>query len=138
MIVEMKRPQKTGFSPESEGTTNNPVSQLKNQISDIRKKGRVKTSGGREKLIPSDRMVRGYILADWNDDLENYLKIEDFVITNYGGQMAYRYYQNMNLMIEVIAFDRLVDRANNRNEAFVQILEGRSTYDRKPKGGLGG
>jgi len=40
-------------------------------------------------------------------------------------------------MLEVIAFDRLVDRASNRNEAFVKILEGRSTYDRKPTGALG-
>ena len=138
MIVEMKRPQKTGYSADSDSATNNPVSQLKNQISDIRRKGKVKTSGGREILIPPDRMVRGYILADWNDQLEEYLKIEDFVITNYGGQMAYRYFQTLNLMLEVIAFDRLVDRANNRNEAFVQILDGRSTYDRKPTGALNG
>ena len=41
-------------------------------------------------------------------------------------------------LLEVIAFDRLVDRASNRNDAFVQILEGRSTYDRKPAGALGG
>jgi hypothetical protein len=39
-------------------------------------------------------------------------------------------------MLEVLAFDRLVDRAANRNEAFKQILEGRSNYDRKPKGTL--
>lgn len=82
-------------------------------------------------------MVRGYVLVDWNDSLQSYLKNEDFVITNYGGQMAYRYYGGLNLMLEVLAFDRLVDRATNRNEAFVQMLEGRSTYDRKPKGTLG-
>jgi hypothetical protein len=138
MIVEMKRPQKKGYSAESDAPTNNPVTQLKTQISDIRRKGRVKTSGGREIAIPADRMVRGYILADWNEQLEEYLKIEDFVITNYGGQMAYRYFQTLNLMLEVIAFDRLVDRANNRNDAFVQILEGRSTYDRKSTASLGG
>jgi hypothetical protein len=138
MIVEMKRPQKKGYAAESDSPTNSPVTQLKNQISDIRRKGKVKTSGGRDITIPKDRMVRGYILADWNEQLQEYLKIEDFVITNYGGQMAYRYFQTLNLMLEVIAFDRLVDRANNRNDAFVQILEGRSTYDRKPKGALGG
>jgi hypothetical protein len=138
MIVEMKRPQKKGYSAEGDSPTNNPVTQLKNQISDIRRKGKVKTSGGREITIPADRMVRGYILADWNEQLEEYLKNEDFVITNYGGQMAYRYFQTRNLMLEVIAFDRLVDRANNRNDAFVQILEGHSTYDRKSKGALGG
>lgn len=136
MVVEMKRPQKRGYSAESDSPTNNPVTQLKKQISDIRRKGKVKTSGSREIAIPSDRMVRGYILADWNEQLEEYLKMEDFVITNYGGQMAYKYFQALNLMLEVIAFDRLVDRANKRNDAFVQILEGRSTYDRKPKGAL--
>lgn len=137
MIVEMKRPQKKGYSAESDGSTNNPVDQLKKQISDIRQKGKIKTSGGREIVIPPDRMVRGYVLADWNDSLQKYLEMEDFVITNYGGQMAYRYFTTLNLMLEVIAFDRLVDRASNRNDAFVQILEGRSTYDRKPNGPLG-
>lgn len=137
MIVEMKRPQKKGYSAESDSPTDHPVTQLKNQITAIRRKGLVKTSGGREITIPADRMVRGYILADWNTQLQEYLAAEDFVITNYGGQMAYRYYQHLNLMLEVIAFDRLIDRASNRNDAFVQILEGQSTYDRKPKGALG-
>lgn len=137
MVVEMKRPQKTGYSTDTDGATNNPVDQLKRQISDIRRKGRIKTSAGREIAVPPETMVRGYVIADWNDNLQNYLKMEDFVITNYGGQMAYRYFQSLNLMLEVVAFDRLVDRATNRNEAFVQMLEGRSTYDRKPKGTLG-
>lgn len=136
MVVEMKRPQKTGYAANSDSTTNNPVDQLKKQISDIRKKGKVKTSSGREITISADTMVRGYVLADWNDNLQSYLAMEDFMITNYGGQMAYRYYKTLNLMLEVVAFDRLVDRASNRNEAFVQMLEGRSTFDRKPKGTL--
>ncbi|WP_198912668.1 hypothetical protein [Acetobacter musti] len=135
MVVEMKRPQKTGYSADSDSVTNDPVDQLKKQISDIRKKGKIKTSSGREITIPPDTMVRGYVLADWNDSLQSYLEMEDFMITNYGGQMAYRYYKTLNL-IEVVAFDRLVDRASNRNEAFVQMLEGRSTFDRKPKGTL--
>lgn len=136
MVVEMKRPQKTGYSAESDSATNDPVDQLKKQISDIRKKGKVKTSSGREIIVSPDTMVRGYVLADWNDNLQSYLEMEDFMITNYGGQMAYRYYKALNLMLEVVAFDRLVDRASNRNEAFVQMLEGRSTYDRKQKGTL--
>ncbi len=136
MVVEMKRPQKKGYAADSDSHTNDPVDQLKKQISDIRKKGKISTSGGREINIPQDMMVRGYVLADWNDSLKTYLEMEDLTITNYGGQMAYRYYSALNLMLEVIAFDRLVDRASNRNDAFVQMLEGRSTYDRKPKGTL--
>ncbi|WP_234908139.1 hypothetical protein [Rhizobium rhizogenes] len=136
MVVEMKRPQKTGYAADSDSATNDPVDQLKKQISDIRKKGKVKTSSGREITISPDTMVRGYVLADWNDNLQSYLEMEDFMITNYGGRMAYRYYKTLNLMLEVVAFDRLVDRASNRNEAFVQMLEGRSTFDRKPKGTL--
>lgn len=136
MVVEMKRPQKTGYAADSDSATNDPVDQLKKQISDIRRKGKVKTSSGREIIISPGTMVRGYVLADWNDNLQSYLEIEDFMITNYGGQMAYRYYKTLNLMIEVVAFDRLVDRASNRNDAFVQMLEGRSTFDRKPKGTL--
>ena len=136
MIVEMKRPQKKDYDGTKEADTKNPVDQLKNQVLDIRERGKVITSGGREIAIDDTSMVRGYILADWNDKLERYLKTEDFIRTNFGGQMAYRYYRELNVIIEVLAFDRLIDRASNRNEAFVSMLEGRSNYDRKPKGAL--
>ena len=136
MIVEMKRPQKKDYDGTKEADTKNPVDQLKNQVLDIRERGKVITSGRREIAIDDTSMVRGYILADWNDKLERYLKTEDFIRTNFGGQMAYRYYRELNLIIEVLAFDRLIDRASNRNEAFVSMLEGRSNYDRKSKGAL--
>ncbi len=136
MVVEMKRPQKKRYDSSKEGSTDNPVDQLKKQISDIRKKQKVTTSGGREVEISSESMVRGFVLADWNDNLQTYLENEDFILTNLGGKMAYRYYNKLNLIIEVLAFDRLVDRANNRNQAFVQMLEGRSNYDRKSNGPL--
>ncbi|AZQ69605.1 ATP-binding protein [Silicimonas algicola] len=136
MVVEMKRPQKKDYDGARESDTKNPVDQLKTQILDIRERGKVKTSGGREVVIDPASMVRGYILADWNDKLERYLRYEDFILTNLGGQMAYRYYKELNLIIEVLAFDRLVDRASNRNEAFVKMLEGQSNYDRKPKTAL--
>lgn len=136
MIVEMKRPQKKDYDGAKEADTKNPVDQLKNQVLDIRERGKVITSGGREIAIDDTSMVRGYILADWNDKLERYLKTEDFIRTNFGGQMAYRYYRELNLIIEVLAFDRLIDRASNRNEAFVSMLEGRSNFDRKSKSAL--
>jgi hypothetical protein len=131
MVVEMKRPQKNDYDGTKEANTKNPVDQLKTQISDIRRRGKVMTSGNREVKIDPTSMVRGYILADWNDKLQTYLENEDFILTNSGGKMAYRYYNKLNLIIEVLAFDRLVDRANNRNEAFVQMLEGRTMADRK-------
>lgn len=136
MVVEMKRPQKNDYDGTKEANTKNPVDQLKTQISDIRRRGKVMTSGNREVKIDPTSMVRGYILADWNDKLQTYLENEDFILTNSGGQMAYRYYNKLNLIIEVLAFDRLVDRASNRNEAFVQMLEGRTTADRKPTNAL--
>lgn len=136
MVVEMKRPQKTDYDGSKEADTKNPVDQLKKQIIDIRGKGKVKTSGGREVVVDGTSMVRGYILADWNDKFEQYLKYEDFILTNFGGQMAYRYYKELNLIIEVLAFDRLIDRASNRNEAFVKMLDGQSSYDRKSRSEL--
>lgn len=136
LVVEMKRPQKEGYDSSKEGNTNNPVDQLKRQILDIRKKKKVKDSKGRDVEISADAMVRGYLLADWNDSLESYLAMEDFKFSNFGGKMAYRYYDNLNLMIEVIAFNRLVDRASNRNEAFIKMLDGQSNYDRSSKSAL--
>lgn len=133
MVVEMKRPQKGDYDGTKEADTKNPVDQLKNQILDIREKGKIVTSKGREIPIDPTSLVRGYILADWNDKLRRYLILEDFIMSKVGGQLAYRYYGGeLNLIIEVLAFDRLAERASRRNEAFVQMLEGRSTGDRKP------
>lgn len=136
LVVEMKRPQKKDYDGTKESDTKNPVDQLKNQILDIREKGKIVTSGGREVAVDETSMVRGYILADWNDKLKRYLKFEDFILSKVGGRMAYKYFKELNLIIEVLAFDRLVDRAFNRNEAFVKMLDGQSNYDRTPKGAL--
>lgn len=136
MVVEMKRPQKKDYDSAKEADTKNPVDQLISQIMDIRERGKVISSSGREVSIDGNSMVRGYILADWNSNLERYLRIQDFTLTNFGGQMAYRYYKELNLIVEVLAFDRLIDRARNRNEAFVKMLDGQSNYDRKPKSAL--
>jgi hypothetical protein len=136
MIVEMKRPQNKNYDSSKDADTDNPVDQLKRQIFDVRNKGKVTSSGGREIVIDASSMVRGYILADWNEKLERYLIIEDFTRTNFGGPMAYKYFKELNLMIEVVAFDRLVDRASNRNQAFVRMLEGQSNYDRKASNAL--
>lgn len=136
MVVEMKRPQKKDYDGAKEADTKNPVDQLVNQIMDIRERKKVIDSAGREVPINESAMVRGYILADWNDKLERYLKMQDFILTNFGGQMTYRYYKELNLIIEVLAFDRLVDRASNRNEAFVKILNSESNYDLSPKNAL--
>ena len=130
LLVEMKRPQKDKYdeSEDAKSPTDNPVQQLISQVAQIRDEGKITTSGGRHVVIPGDKMVRGYILADWNDELREYLMNNDFIVTDHGGPMAYRYYTARNLMIEVLAFDRLADRAFKRNQVFVQILEGRSNY----------
>jgi len=130
LVVEMKRPQKATFESgdEVKQITNNPVQQLIDQVDQIRVKGGLVTSGNREIEIPKKHMVRGYILTDWNTKLKKYLKNNDFVTTKFGGPMAYRYFRELNMLIEVLAFDRLADRATKRNEVFTEILEGRSNY----------
>lgn len=135
LIVEMKRPQKTSFdnSDEPRHATDNPVQQLKSQIGQIRDRGRVVASDGRDIPIRSDRMVRAYILMDWNEKVETYLKDDDFTLSFQGGAMAYRYYPTRNMLIEVIDFDRLADRAAKRNEVFIRILEGKADNTGKVK-----
>lgn len=130
LLVEMKRPQKSGFtnSEFTEKPTDNPVQQLVSQIGEIRDSGGVMTSGNRKVEVSEEDMVRGYVIADWNDDLKRYLKDNDFKLTNFGGPMAYRYYDTRNMMVEVLAFDRLKDRAAKRNQVFVDILEGNTNF----------
>ncbi len=126
LIVEMKRPLKNTYVNDEEARhpTDNPVQQVKDQVAQIRDKGFIKTSGDRQININSDRMVRAYILLDWNEKAEAYLKREEFVLSNLGGSMAYRYFPWHNMMIEVLDFNRLADRAAKRNEVFENILKG--------------
>lgn len=130
LVVEMKRPQKKGFLADENSAkpTDNPVQQLISQIGEIRDFGGVTTSGARKVEVSQENMVRGYVIADWNDDLETYLKDNDFKITNFGGPMAYKYFDARNMIVEVLAFDRLKDRAAKRNMVFVDILEGKTSY----------
>lgn len=130
LLVEMKRPQKVGYdiAEEADRATDNPVQQLISQVGEIRDYGGITTSGGRKIEVSAETMVRGYVIADWNYDLERYLKDNDFKITNFGGPMAYNYYTTRNVMVEVLAFDRLKDRAAKRNQVFVDILAGRTNY----------
>lgn len=130
LIVEMKRPHKKGFvaTEIASKPTDNPVQQLISQIGEIRDFGGVTTKGDRKVEVSQENMVRGYVIADWNDDLETYLKDNDFKITNFGGPMAYKYFDARNMIIEVLAFDRLKDRAAKRNMVFVDILEGKTNY----------
>lgn len=130
LVVEMKRPHKKGFVADETTfkPTNNPVQQLISQIGEIREFGGVTTSGDRKVEVSQENMVRGYVIADWNEDLETYLKDNDFKITNFGGPMAYKYFDARNMIIEVLAFDRLKDRAAKRNMVFVDILDGRTNY----------
>lgn len=130
LVVEMKRPQKKGFVADEDAAkpTDNPVQQLISQIGEIRDFGGVMTSGDRKVEVARENMVRGYVIADWNDDLETYLKDNDFKITNFGGPMAYKYFDTRNMIVEVLAFDRLKDRAAKRNMVFVDILDGKTNY----------
>lgn len=130
LVVEMKRPHKKGFVADENAAkpTDNPVQQLISQIGEIRDFGGVTTSGDRKVEVSQENMVRGYVIADWNDDLETYLKDNDFKITNFGGPMAYKYFDARNMMVEVLAFDRLKDRAAKRNMVFVDILDGKTNF----------
>jgi len=138
LIIEMKRPHKDKYDNDEDVTklTDNPIQQLIEQVDQIREKGFILTSSERRIEIPSDHMVRCYILTDWNEKLEKYMRTNDYITTNFGGLMAYRYYREINMMIEVLAFDRLLDRAGKRNEIFKNILEGKSNYEGKKNGSV--
>ncbi|SNT29022.1 Histidine kinase-, DNA gyrase B-, and HSP90-like ATPase [[Luteovulum] sphaeroides subsp. megalophilum] len=133
LVVEMKRPMKKTFEhgEEPKSPTDNPVQQVKDQVAQIRDRGKIISSGGRDIIIKPDRMVRAYVLMDWNEKLEAYLKREEFVLSNQGGPMAYRYFPWHNMIVEVLAFDRLADRAAKRNEVFESILKGQSNHTGK-------
>jgi hypothetical protein len=112
-IIELKRPQRVGFEQ-------SPISQMFDIIRDI-KKNKIKNVNGRD--IATDETTIYYCFAIC--DLTNFIAIDavDRGLKELKGNRGYHGYNDtLNAVIEVLAYDQLINDVKKRHKAFFDKL----------------
>ena len=117
-IFEFKKPGRHDFvNPSSD---ENPFDQIKRYVQAI-KNGEVKTIEGLEISIGDNTPFYGYIVADGNKQIRDWLKMQDFSPLPDGQGWFYRH-KEMNLYIEYITWQKLIRDAEIRHRKFFELL----------------
>jgi hypothetical protein len=117
-VIEIKRPMRNDAVTLNE--EKDPISQTLNYLEKIRE-GKIQTCQGR--LIPESSTIPGfcYILCDLTPSVQRCCKQAGLIVTqDKTGYFGYN--QNYHAYIEVISFDQLLNRAEERNRAFFEKL----------------
>ncbi len=117
VVVEIKRPMRNDAG---EGEEKDPIEQALGYLDRIRQ-GKVMTSTGRP--IPGSDQIPGfcYVLCDLTSTIIQRCRMHDGIRTDDG--LGYFFYKKeFKAYVEVIAFDRLVNAAKERNRAFFDKL----------------
>ena len=117
VVIELKRPMRNDATERGGG---DPIEQALNYLGRIRQ-GTVQTALGRP--IPASEDIPGfcYVICDLTPSVMNRCIMHDLTRTSDGmGYFAYK--KNYKAFIEVISFDRLVNLAKERNQAFFDKL----------------
>lgn len=118
-IFEFKRPQRDDFCDPS--SPEDPVEQIIRYVNDI-KEGKYKTPEGRTMLIEANTPFYGYVVCDRTPKVEKWLhSVKDFkpMPDRLGW---FRWFDNINLYMEVLTWDKVLRDANMRNRIFFYKL----------------
>lgn len=116
-IVEIKRPMRNDAK---EGEDKDPIQQALGYLKRIRE-GKVKTKDGRLIRNGVDLPAYCYIVADLTEKMVDRCEYADLIETHdHGGFFGYN--KRHKAYIEVVSFDRLVEMAKQRNQAFFDKL----------------
>jgi len=117
VVVEIKRPMRNDARA---GDEKDPIEQALGYLNRIRN-GEVSTASGR--AIPRSMDIPGfcYVLCDITPTVETRLDMHDAIRTN-DGTGYFFFHKKFNAYVEVYSFDRLLDAAIQRNQAFFDKL----------------
>ena len=116
-VIELKRPMRNDAA---EGKDKDPIEQALSYLDEIRRGG-VRTAMGRP--IPRSQGIPGfcYVICDLTPSIVNRCKVHDYTRTSDGlGYFAYN--KHYEAYVEVISFDRLLNAARERHQAFFEKL----------------
>lgn len=117
-IFEFKKPGRYDFVNPS--STENPFEQIKRYVLAI-KNGDTKSVDGLEIQIGDNTPFYGYIVADADKKIRDWLKMQDFSPLPDGQGWFYRH-KEMNLYIEYITWQKMIKDAEIRHRKFFELL----------------
>ncbi|OTA14243.1 hypothetical protein Xvie_03878 [Xenorhabdus vietnamensis] len=116
IIVEFKRPMRDNYKPED-----NPIDQVIGYVVKLRKRDKIFNEKGREVYLDKRIPIYCYVICDLTSSIREILDVRDYkpLLDDEG----YTYYnENLNAVIEVISFDKLVLDAKKRNKVLFKYL----------------
>ena len=118
-IFEFKKPQRDDFVNPS--SAEDPIQQIVRYVNKIRD-GKFKTPEGRKMLVAANTPFYGFVVCDLTQKVERWLEFEkDFKpMPDRLGWFSWR--GNINLYVEVLAWDKVLKDARMRNQIFFHKL----------------
>ena len=118
-IFEFKKPDRDDFvNPSSK---EDPVEQIIRYVNSIRD-GNYKTPEGRKMNIADNTPFYGYVVCELSNKVEKWLKTVKNFKPMPDGMAWFLWYENINLYIEVMSWDKLLKDADMRNKIFFHKL----------------
>lgn len=118
-IFEFKKPQRDDFVNPS--SNEDPILQIQRYVNEIMN-GKHLTPEGRNISVSKNTPFYGYVICDLTKKVEDWLHdIKDFKVMP-DGKGWYRWYDNINLYIEVLSWDKVWEDAEMRNKIFFHKL----------------
>lgn len=112
-IIEFKKPLRDSF-------TERPTEQILRYVKKIRGE-KVKMPNGRTLKVDNTTRFYCYILCDLTDKIKEFADEDDYAKLK--GELGYyKYHRNLNIHIEIIAFDKLLVDVKQRHKAFFEQL----------------
>jgi hypothetical protein len=116
IIVEFKRPMRDNYKD-----SDNPIDQVTGYVLKLRKPDQIKDDRGREIHLDKRIPIYCYVICDLTSSIRDILEIRNYkpLLDNQG----YIFYNdNLNTVIEVISFDKLLRDAKKRNSILFKKL----------------
>lgn len=118
-IFEFKRPNRTDFIKNS--SNEDPIGQIVRYVNQFRD-GKIKQPNGRNIDIGDNTPFYGYIIASADGDVKKWLMNEKDMKVMPDGEGWFRNFDNINLHIEFVTWDKLLKDANIRHRTFFEKL----------------
>lgn len=119
IVFEFKKPQRDDFvNPSSK---EDPIQQIIRYVNSI-KEGNFLTPEGRKILVADNTPFYGYVICDLTPKVEKWLKTEKNFKQMPDTLGWFGWYENINLYIEVLSWDKVLKDAGLRNKIFFHKL----------------
>ncbi|MBE7368877.1 ATP-binding protein [Ramlibacter pallidus] len=118
-IFEFKRPQRDDFTNAS--SSDDPVQQVIRYVNSIRA-GKFRTPEGRNIHVSDTTPFYGYVVCDLSAKVEEWLKTEKNFKRMPDGLGWFNWFDNINLYVEVLSWDKILRDAQMRNRIFFHKL----------------